>query len=117
MSSTLGKLQAALASATNEVPLAAANINLDFSLVKFEAPKEFPPPGELPLLYQNKEAEHGTSHITARRLGALFEGICPSTPNLLKAYGKRASEISKAANAKIPKAYTKSIFSAYTGVD
>jgi len=117
MSSSLGRLQASLAAATNDVTLAAANINFDFSLVKFEAPKEFQPLGETLSLYHKKEAEHGTTHITARRLGALFEGICPSTPNLLKAYGQRVSEISKAATVKIPKAYTESVFSAYTGVD
>lgn len=41
MNQAVGRLQAALASVTNEVTLAAANIDFDFSIVKFEAPKEF----------------------------------------------------------------------------
>ena len=37
--STFGKLSAAVISGTNENTLALASINLDFSLVKLEAPK------------------------------------------------------------------------------
>jgi hypothetical protein len=114
---SVNKLQAALATATNEVTVAAANLNFDFTLVKYEAPKEFQPLGESLSLLRKNDAEHGTSHVTARRLGALFEGISPATPNLLKAYGTRASEISKAAGAKVPKDYAKSIFAEYTGID
>ena len=33
--------------------------------------------------------------MTARRLGALFESTLPSTPNLRRCYGQRASEISQ----------------------
>ena len=45
----LGKLQAALAAATNEVTVAAANINFDFALIKCEAPKEYHVLGEAPV--------------------------------------------------------------------
>jgi len=38
-------------------------------------------------------AEDGPLHRTARKLGALFEQILPSTPNLIRAYGKRATAI------------------------
>lgn len=114
---SFNKLQAALASATNEVTLAAANINFDFTLVKYEAPKAFQPLGEALSLHRRNDAEHGKIHVTARRLGALFDGMCPATPNLLKAYGFRASEISKIANTKIPKETADSIFAGYTGVD
>ncbi|VUC33324.1 unnamed protein product [Clonostachys rosea] len=117
MSASLGRLQAALAAATNEVTVAAANINFDFTLVKYEAPKEFKPLGELLTSRRKNEAENGRSHITARRLGALFDNVCPDTPNLIKAYGTRVAEVSKQATENEPKEYRGSIFSAYTGVD
>ena len=40
-------------------------------------------------------AEHGASHQTACKLGALFEQVLPSKPKLFKAYGLRASEIAQ----------------------
>lgn len=115
---SIGKLQAALASATNEVTVAAANINFDFALVKCEAPPEYRPL-RLQLSAKRKdEAENGSQHVTARRLGALFEGLCPSAPRLIAAFGKRASEISNGANVKFnPQFAAKWIFSDYAGVD
>ncbi|KAI1080784.1 hypothetical protein F5B20DRAFT_570240 [Whalleya microplaca] len=92
---SLGKLQAALASATNEVTVAAANINFDFALVKCEAPPEYKPLGQSLTPYRRTEAESGSQHVTARRLGALFEGLIPDTPHLLRTFGKRATEISR----------------------
>lgn len=115
--STISRLQAALASATNEVVITAANINFDFSLVKCEAPKEYQPLGNMLAAIKKSNAETGTTHVTARRLGALFEGACPSTPALLKAYGTRVSEISNAAKSAGLKEPEGSIFSAYAGVD
>ncbi|CAI6092054.1 unnamed protein product [Clonostachys chloroleuca] len=117
MSTSLGRLQAALAAATNEVTVAAANINFDFTLVKYEAPKEFKPLGELLASKRKDEAENGRSHITARRLGALFGDVCPETPNLIKAYGTRVAEVSKQAMDNEPREYRNTIFSAYAGVD
>ncbi|KAG4274379.1 hypothetical protein FPRO04_09337 [Fusarium proliferatum] len=112
-----GKLQAALAAATNEVTVAAANINFDFTLVKYEAPKEFRPIEGYLTTTRKQDAETGNSHVAARRLGALFSGICPHSPNLLKAYGARVSEISKIATQKESQEYSKSIFASYVGVD
>lgn len=117
MSTSLGRLQAALAAATNEVTVAAANINFDFTLVKYEAPKEFKPLGELLASKRKDEAENGRSHITARRLGALFGDVCPETPNLIKAYGTRVAEVSKQAMDNEPREHRDTIFSAYAGVD
>ncbi|KIL86234.1 hypothetical protein FAVG1_10631 [Fusarium avenaceum] len=114
---TFGKLQAALAAATNEVTVAAANINFDFTLVKYEAPKEFRPLEGYITTTRKQDAESGKSHVIARRLGALFSGICPDTPNLIKAYGARVSEISKTATQKESQEYSKSIFASYIGVD
>jgi hypothetical protein len=91
--SSIGKFASSLLSATNENTLALLNVNLDFSLLKFDAPKEFTPLGQEITRARRIEAEDGTAHKTARRLGALFEQLIPSTPGLLKAYGLRASEI------------------------
>jgi hypothetical protein len=113
----IGRLQASLAAATNEVTVAAASINFDFTLVKYEAPKEYRLLGELLSTKRKHDAESGAAHVTARRLGSLFEGVCPPTPNLIKAYGKRVSEIAELAASKTPVDYSKSIFASYSGVD
>ncbi|KAF7502647.1 hypothetical protein GJ744_005401 [Endocarpon pusillum] len=83
-----------------ELAPALANFNFDFALYKVEAPKEFQPVGQALSSLRRSEAESGAPHITARKLGALFDRLIPSTPELLKAYGLRASEIilSKAIN-------------------
>lgn len=113
----ISRLQASLAQATNEVTVAAASINFDFCLVKYEAPKEYRPIGKLLSIKRKQDAEHGASHATARRLTALFDGICPNTPNLITAYGNRVSEISQQATDRESQEHSKSIFGLYTGVD
>ncbi|KAK0616556.1 hypothetical protein B0T14DRAFT_523374 [Immersiella caudata] len=114
----IGRLQAALANATNEVTVAAANINFDFCLVKYDAPKEYHPIGALLSMRRKEDAESGKSHVTARRLAALFQNICPDTPNLIAAYGQRVSEISKAAtNDGQASHFANSMFSQFAGID
>ncbi|KAF4625837.1 hypothetical protein G7Y89_g12325 [Cudoniella acicularis] len=95
MSSLNGKATAAVATFQNETSLSLANLNLDFTLLNFEAPKEFHGFGETMSIERKADAEHGRLHRTARKLGALFEGLLPSTLLLLKANGKRVSEISQ----------------------
>jgi len=112
----VGRLQAALASATNEVTVAAANLNFDFTLVKYEAPKEYQALGNLLSAKRKDNAELGSSHKLARQLGALFDGICPATPRLLEAYGTRVSEIAKEAK-NVSEPYVKTVFGEYTGID
>lgn len=112
---SINKLQAALASATNEFTLTAANLNFDFSIVKCEAPKEYQTLGNALSRYKREAAENGNAHTTARRLGALFDGVCPPTPKLLKAYGIRVSEIAETATKEEKK--DNGIFAAHTGVD
>jgi hypothetical protein len=112
----IGRLQAALASATNEVTVAAANLNFDFTLVKYEAPKEYQALGNVLSTKRKENAEFGSSHVLARQLGALFDGVCPSTPALLEAYGNRASEIANASN-KNSQPFAGTLFGEYTGID
>jgi hypothetical protein len=92
--SSLSKLKASLALATNDITLSAASINFDFSLFKVEAPASYHPLGKTLSPRRRDDAEFGTPHATARRLGALFEKIIPQTPTLMSAYGTRVSEIS-----------------------
>ena len=60
-----------------------------------EAPAEFRGLRSALSFARRYNAESGTPHRTARRLGALFEHLIPSTPNLIIAYGKRVSHIIK----------------------
>ena len=92
--SSLGRLTAALGVAHNENTLALANINFDFSLFRVDAPLEFRALGANLSANRRQEAETGTPHRTARKLGALFEGVLPHVPELARAYGQRVSEIS-----------------------
>lgn len=98
-------------------PLALATLNFDFSLVKVEAPLGFKPLAQQLAVRRLKNAESGTHHITARKLGALFHHALPPTSNLIEAYGTRASEIasSKSLNSDESKYY--GIFSEHVGVD
>ncbi|KAH8799715.1 hypothetical protein F5884DRAFT_686581 [Xylogone sp. PMI_703] len=91
----MGKLQNALAIISNENTLALANINFDFSLFKIEAPIEFQALGAALSTQRRANAEDGIYHQTARRLGALFDQVLPPTPQLVRAYGQRCSDISQ----------------------
>lgn len=92
--SSIGKITSSLLSIPTELTVAAANLNFDFSLVKVEAPKEFHGVRDALSEVRRDKAESGLPHITARKLGALFEPLVPPIPNLLSAYGQRVSEIS-----------------------
>lgn len=115
--SSISKIQAALTAATNEVTVAAANLNFDFTLIKCEAPKEFHPLGSALTQRRREDAEYGSTHITARRLGALFEGLLPPTPALLRAYGNRVSEIAQSSRQNGSPEPQNSMFAAHAGID
>lgn len=104
-------------SAVNENTLALANINVDFSLMKFEAPSEFLALGESLSKHRREEAEIGSTHQTARRLGALFEGIVPQTPQLVKQYGLRASEIANTPGVNPKGSRNDGPFEQFVGAD
>lgn len=115
----INRLQASFASMTNEITVAAAQLNFDFTLIKCDAPKEYQALGENLSERHKTDAEVGTIHDTAGRLEALFEGVCPPTPTLVRAYGTRVSEVSAAATktAAASAGFASSIFAAHTGVD
>ncbi|KAM0427821.1 hypothetical protein ACHAPT_007278 [Fusarium lateritium] len=52
---------------------------------------------------------------TARQLAALFEDLCPDTPNLVRAYGERVSEIFKCTTDERSKGHPASLVAALTG--
>lgn len=89
----VSKLSASLITANQETNVALGTFNFDFSLLKVEAPKEYQSVGKELTSRRRKDAEDGSSHITARKLGALFQHSLPRTPQLIKAYGVRASKI------------------------
>lgn len=95
---SIGRFAVAAAAATQDTTLALANLNFDFSLVKMEAPLEYRGLGTALSTKRKRDAEEGSTHVTARKLGALFADDLPHTPNLSRAYGLRVSEI-----AEIPK--------------
>jgi len=111
------KLNPALVSVPQEVTVAAANFNLDFSLMKVEAPQEFLGVGDALSTRRRGEAEEGQTHITARKLGALFEALAPLVPHLYQAYGKRASAISSRSKIESHKGLNTGIFAPQVGPD
>lgn len=112
---SFGRLTISGLTGSNENTLALANINMDFSLLKIMAPKEFADVGNNLSPFRRREAEEGHIHQTARKLGAIFEPILPSTPELLRSYGTRVSEIAQKTAASIPK--SQGMFTKQTGID
>lgn len=92
---SIGKFALSLASGVQETTLALANLSFDFAMIRLEAPKEYQGLGTALSKRRKHEAEQGTVHATARRLGALFADEMPAIPNLSRAYGLRASEIAE----------------------
>lgn len=95
----ISKVAASLVSATNENNFGLANINIDFSLIKVEAPVEYQGLRSTLSRRRIENAEQGPQHRTARRLGALFEQLLPPIKTLAEAYGPRASEIAGSAKS------------------
>ncbi|MDI1491599.1 MAG: hypothetical protein OHK93_002808 [Ramalina farinacea] len=115
--SRIGQFSAGLLSAANENILALSNFKFDFSLVKVDAPREYSELGQALSTGRRNEAEDGSHHKTARRLGSLFEQIVPSTPHLIKAYGLRSSEIAKSSFVNPKGSARDGPFENYVGVD
>ena len=115
--SGIGQLTSSFFSGTNENTLALANFNVDISLVKLEAPKEFLGLGSTLSTQRRTNAEDGPIHKTLRRLGCLFEQIIPLTPKLIKAYGLRSSEIIQAPGISPKGSKSDGPFEAFVGAD
>ncbi|TRX88479.1 hypothetical protein FHL15_010669 [Xylaria flabelliformis] len=92
-----------------------ANFQFDFSIVKVDAPQEFHDLGQRLIPARREMAEDGKLHITARRLGAIFDSLLPQTPQLIKTYGLRASEIARESIQSPPTGL--GIFAKQAGLD
>ncbi|CAH0044678.1 unnamed protein product [Clonostachys solani] len=99
---SFGNFNAALSSFRAEATNALVNINLEINFSKFvKPPPEYDAIGQNLARSRRDEAQNGARHILARKLGLLFKNhaALPPTPNLIKAYGERASEIAKSSTA------------------
>ena len=114
---SISKLTLAALNNTLELQPALANLNFDFSLWKVQAPKEFDGVGSALSYTRRDVAENGSPHATAQKLGALFEKLVPPAPNLLRAYGQRASEISQAVSLTPAARKSYGAFSGHAGSD
>jgi hypothetical protein len=94
---SFGRIQVSGFTAAPELTQALANINFDFAIVKVQPPAEFHDLGVSLTPARRQKAEDGSLHLTARRLAAMFEPVLPETPELLRCYGLRASEIATAS--------------------
>ena len=115
--SSISKLTPSAINTALEVAPALANLNFDFSLYKIEAPKEFNGVGSALSTFRRDEAENGMPHATARKLGALFDSVLPATPNVTRAYGQRASEISQISSISPQTRSKYGVFSNRAGSD
>ena len=97
--------------------MALANLNFDFTLVKYEPAPEYRELGTALSLRRCEDGESGLIHITARKLGALFEELIPKTPSLFRVYGLRASEIAKRPSSNPRVTSSDGVFSDYMGAD
>ena len=113
---SFGRLVAAAASGTIDTTFALASLNFDFSLYRVEAPKEYAEIGSSLSTARRVEAESGRAHVTARKLGALFEPRLPSTPELVKIYGLRVTETLKSPNFSVDSG-DHGIFARQAGID
>ena len=117
MSNTISRVTAAMTAIHNENSISLANLNVDFTLIKLEAPPEFLGVGRTISHCRKRSAEDGSVHKTARKLGALFASKMPSTSELYRAYGKRVSEISQSATANPQPTAKDGLFASCVGAD
>ncbi|MCJ1387283.1 hypothetical protein MMC18_000124 [Xylographa bjoerkii] len=114
---SFGKTTNSILSGTNENSVSLANFNLDFALMKVEVPIEFAGIGSALSTRRRNDAEEGVSHRTARKLGALFEQIIPSTPKLITACGLRVTEIIKKPGVNPEGSQKHGPFKTFVGAD
>jgi hypothetical protein len=115
MSLPISLLSAALTSIRNENNNSIVTLNFDFTLPKLEAPTEFNIVGATISESRKSDAESGPLHQTARKVGALFGDLVPSTPVLYNAYGTRVSE--SAQNRTVNPQERRGIFARNIGAD
>ncbi|KAF5969581.1 hypothetical protein FBULB1_10155 [Fusarium bulbicola] len=111
------KIGASLISQTAEANFGLATLNVDFSVIKLQAPAEYKPLGNELTPSRRSAAEDGMPHVTARKLGALFQDWIPPVPDLIKAYGRRAVEIAQCRSVNPRASKSDGIFAEHIGID
>ncbi|KAF5695498.1 hypothetical protein FGLOB1_14014 [Fusarium globosum] len=111
------KIGASLISQTAEANFGLATLNVDFSVIKLQAPAEYKPLGNELTPSRRSAAEDGMPHVTARKLGALFQDWIPPVPDLIKAYGRRAVEIAQCRSVNPKASKSDGIFADHIGID
>lgn len=96
---SIGNINATATSFRAEATNALANINFEVSLFTKRIISPHAGVGQHLAPSRLKEAQDGVRHTIARKLGILFRSILPSTPELIRSYGSRASEISRSSTA------------------
>lgn len=114
---SIQKATASWLQACYETNVALATFNIDFSLIKLEAPQEFRGLGNELGPARKEAAENGPQHATARKLGAFFQHCLPRTPHLIKAYGKRSSEIASCRQVNPRASQYEGNFADHVGID
>ncbi|THV47218.1 hypothetical protein BGAL_0327g00120 [Botrytis galanthina] len=102
--STISKVVASVATLQNETTIALSSFNLDFTLIKLEAPKEYKGVGK-------------SISSAPRKLGALFDGKAPLAPELFRAYGTRVSELCEFERLNPTGRSLHGLFSKHVGAD
>jgi hypothetical protein len=113
----LADLSLSAVTASNKNSVSLASFSGDFTLIKFQPPAEFSALGKALSPARRQNAEDGPAHKTARRLGALFQQIIPSTPKLVEAYGRRATEIVETPGLNPRGSKHDGAFEKYVGMD
>ncbi|RYP74088.1 hypothetical protein DL769_004105 [Monosporascus sp. CRB-8-3] len=120
--SSLGNFNASATSFRAENTNAIVNVNFELNLFakKFvQPPPEYAGVGQHLAPRRLQEAQDGVRHEIARKLGLLFKEkvILASTPQLIKAYGSRASEIARSSAANPQGNDTHGAFAGMIGAD
>jgi hypothetical protein len=110
-------IKGALVAGQQETNIALATLNFDFSVFKYQPPRQFLDLGANLSQKRKQSAEDGVQHVTARKLGALFKTLGPEVPALIAAYGTRVSEISKDPEINPKGAKQHGAFADFVGAD
>ena len=113
----IGRVAVAAAAGSQELTLALANLNFDFAVIRYDAPREYLPLGLSLSRKRRRNAEEGRIHATAKQLGALFADALPKIPNLSKAYGRLVSEIAESPKLNPQGTRSDGPFADFVGAD
>lgn len=92
----LSGVSASLIKAQAENHLSLASVNIDFSLLRVQPPSEYLAVGNHLSPQRKEEGDNGQPHVTASKLGLLFDELVPAIPHLIQAYGLRCGETAQA---------------------